>query len=348
MTDTQQRLQCKWCRAQSPATARSCDTCGAPLDTRELVTDSGWRQTPRLRDLTELHWSSSTCQVDTGVVPVVEAMLAAGDAVFFEHHTMLWKDETTAMSVMNTPGGAKRLLSGMPFVLSVAHGPGRVAFSRDAPGELVILPVEAPGAIDVREHALILASATLTYSFEKLPGFRAMFASGTGMYLDRYVAAGTAPALSDGGTGGGTGQPSLLVLHGYGNVFQRTLVEGETILIEPGGFLYKDAAVGLELITIDLKHGQTDGPTPAAGPDAPAGPPEDAGGRIGRGLRGLKAAKSMINAGALASAAQNLRAGQGIQGLAAGLAGGGGTTVFRVRGPGRVGVQSMFKPVESE
>ena len=46
---------------------------------------------------------------------------------------MLSKDETVPMAVMSMPGGAKRLLSGMPFVLSVARGPGRVAFFTATP-----------------------------------------------------------------------------------------------------------------------------------------------------------------------------------------------------------------------
>ena len=144
MTDTSQRIQCKWCKGQSPATSTTCERCGAPLDLRNLVTDSGWRQAPQIRDLTEIHFWSSVAQVDGTVVPVVDVNLAAGDWVFFEHHVMLWKDEQVAMSVMDTPGGAKRILAGMPFVLSVAQGPGRVSFSRDAPGEIVMLPIE-PG-----------------------------------------------------------------------------------------------------------------------------------------------------------------------------------------------------------
>ena len=37
------------------------------------------------------------------------------------------------MSVMAAPGGMKRVLAGMPFVLSMAHGPGRVSFSARCP-----------------------------------------------------------------------------------------------------------------------------------------------------------------------------------------------------------------------
>jgi uncharacterized protein (AIM24 family) len=338
VTDVEQRIQCRWCHAQSPSTARSCDRCGAPLDVHDAVTDSGWRQAPRLRDLTVVHWSSSSCQLDTGVVPVAEVTLATADTVFFEHHAMLWKDETVPMSVMSTPGGAKRLLSGMPFVLSVARGPGRVAFSRDAPGELVVVPVEAPAEVDVREHALVLATGTLGYTFEKLPGVRAMLVAGTGMYLDRFAAQSA---------------PGLLVLHGYGNVFQRALGEGETILVEPGAFFYKDSTVAMEVVQVSFKAGQAggaaaEGRQPGAQEQAPDDQAPQQGGMFGRGLKGLRAAKSMLNVGAITSAAGNLRQGGGLQGVASGLLSGGGSTFLRMKGPGRVGIQSMYQPHHTE
>jgi uncharacterized protein (AIM24 family) len=335
MTDVDTRIACQWCGAQNPSTLHSCDRCGAPLDVRDAVTASGWHQTPRIRDLTELHWSASSCQIDTGVVPVADIELAVGDTVFFEHHVMLWKDDAVAMSVMNTPGGAKRLLSGMPFVLSVAHGPGHVAFSRDAAGELVVLPVDPGVEIDAREHALITATGTLAYSFEKVPGLRAMLAAGTGMYMDRYVA---------------ESGPGLLILHGYGNVFQRTLAAGEVIQVEAGGFLYKDSSVGLEVENISTKGSEP--PDPAAPPpgDAAEAPPaeEGGGGRFGRGLKGLKAARSAVSGGALLQAAGSLRSGGGLQGVVGALAGGGGATVMRLTGPGRVGIQSMYQHHKSE
>ena len=188
-----------------------------------------------------------------------------------------------------------------------------------------MIPVEAPREVDVREHALVLASATLTYSFEKLPGLRAMLVANTGTYLDRYVAQSA---------------PGLLVLHGYGNVFERTLGEGETILVEPGGFLYKDSSVTMELTSVNFKGSGTGTTPPAAGPAeagaAGAAAPEPAAqqGRFGRGLKGLMGAKSVLNVGALASAAGSLRSGGGLQGVASSLAGGGGSTLMRLKGPG--------------
>jgi uncharacterized protein (AIM24 family) len=218
----------------------SCIACGAPLDLRDLVTDSGWREAPRLRDLTEFRFANSVCQVEGELVPVAEIALAQGDAVFFEHHVLLWKDERTPLSAMPTDGGMRRVMGGMPFVLSMAYGPGRVAFSRDAPGELVVLPLPPGTELDAREHAFLAASHTIAYSFVRIKGLANLLHGGNGMYLDRFVA---------------QSYPGLLMLHGNGNVFERRLAPGETILVEPGAFLYKDASVRMEAKQMDVKTG---------------------------------------------------------------------------------------------
>ena len=317
MTDVSQLIQCRWCRGQSPATATSCERCGAPLDLRNLVSAAGWRQAPQIRDLTEIRFSSSVAQVDGTVVPVMDVELGAGDAVFFEHHVMLWKDEGVAMAVMDTPGGAKRLLAGMPFVLSVAQGPGRVSFSRDDPGEIVVLPIDPGVELDVREHAMLLASVGLTYSFERIVGLTLMFAAGSGMYLDRFVA---------------QAGPGILVLHGYGNVLQRELAEGESVQVEPGGFLYKDSAVTMELVQ---QRFDGDG----SGGDQGGGGKQAAKSLATRGFAGLRAAREALKGG-----------GDKIGGLMSGLQAatgamtGSSMTLMRLTGPGRVGIQSMFKP----
>ncbi len=136
-------------------------TCGAPLDVRDKVSDSGWRETPRLRDMTEFKFSASTCQVEGELVPVAEIALAPQDGVYFEHHVLLWKDESVPLSSLKTAGGMKRSIGGMPHIVTVANGPGRIAFSRDAPGELVVLPLHPGMELDVREHAFLLASHSI-------------------------------------------------------------------------------------------------------------------------------------------------------------------------------------------
>ena len=235
-----ERVQCRWCGLQNEPGTASCLTCGAALDVRDVVTDSGWREAPRLRDLTEFRFSASVVQVEGELVPVAEIALAPGDAVYFEHHVLLWKDDRTPVSAMPTQGGIRRILGGMPFALTMAHGPGRVAFSRDAPGELVVLPLHPGTELDAREHAFLLANHTVGYSFVRIQGLANVLHGGNGMYLDRFV---TGPA------------PGLLVLHGYGDVFERRLAPGEKIMVEPGAFLYKDASVTLAAVQLPVKTG---------------------------------------------------------------------------------------------
>src|ERR1700759_4917765 len=184
------RLECQWCKAQNDTGATTCATCGAPLDVRNLVSDSGWKEAPRLRDMTEFKFSNSTCQVEGELVPVAELNLGEGDWGFFEHHVLLWKDESTPLSALPSGGGLKRMLGGMPMVISVAHGPGRVAFSRDASGEVVVLPLHPSMELDVREHAFLVGSHSLTYSFVRIKGLANILHGGGGMYMDQFVTQG--------------------------------------------------------------------------------------------------------------------------------------------------------------
>lgn len=227
-----QRIPCNWCQSQNLPSATSCRSCGAPLDVRDLISDSGWREAPRLRDMTHVYFGDSTCQVEGEIVPVAEMNLAAGDSVYFEYHVLLWKDEAVPLTTRSVPGGIKRMLAGMPFLITTATGPGRIGFSRDGTGELVVLPLHPGMELDVRGHAFLLASHQVSYSFVRVKGLRNILFGGQGMYLDRFVTAH---------------QPGLLLLHGYGNVFQRVLKPSESILVEPGGFLYKDASVTMNV-----------------------------------------------------------------------------------------------------
>jgi len=235
-----ERIQCQWCQSMNEKTATACRACGAPLDIRNLVSESGWREAPRIRDMTEIHFSSSTCQVEGEIVPAAEINLGAGDSIFFEHHVMLWKDVNVPLSVLQLAGGMKRAFAGMPFIISVATGPGRIAFSRDATGELVVLPLHPGMELDVREHAFLLSSHQIGYSFIRVKGLTNILFGGQGMYMDRFITTSTS---------------GLLILHGYGNVFERRLAAGESIMVEPGAFLYKDSTVTMEVEFQKLSSG---------------------------------------------------------------------------------------------
>jgi uncharacterized protein (AIM24 family) len=94
--------------------------------------------------------------------------------------------------------------------------------------------------IDAREHAFLAASHSVRYSFERIKGLANILHGGSGMYLDRFVT---------------SGEPGIVLLHGYGNVFERTLAAGEKILVEPGGFLYKDSSVTMQAVQLNVRTG---------------------------------------------------------------------------------------------
>jgi uncharacterized protein (AIM24 family)/ribosomal protein L40E len=238
--DTLQRIVCDWCTAQSPMDATTCISCGAPLNVKNLVSDSGWREAPRLKDMTEVQFGQSRCQVEGEIVPVAEISLGGKDQIFFEHHVLLWKEDPVALGVLPLQGGINRVLAGMPYVISTAAGKGRIAFSRDAAGELVVMPMHHGMELDARGHSFLLCSHSISYTFTRIQGLRNILFGGTGMYIDRFIC---------------TNEPGLLILHGCGNVFERQLASGESILLEPGAFLYKDASVTMTVEKQQLTTG---------------------------------------------------------------------------------------------
>src|SRR5260370_11316925 len=125
------------------------------------------------------------------------------------------------MAVMPLGCGMKRAFAGMPFIITGSQGPGRIAFSRDATGELVVLPLHPSVELDVREHAFLLASHSIGYSYVRIKGLKNILFGGQGMFMDRFV---------------GSNQQGLLLLHGYRNVFERMPQPGQSILLEPGDF----------------------------------------------------------------------------------------------------------------
>jgi uncharacterized protein (AIM24 family) len=133
----------------------------------------------------------------------------------------------------------KRLFAGMPLVMTQAMGPGRLAFSKDRPGELFAMPLHPGKSIDVREHVFMIATHSVSYDwfntgiwFETSNGKDSEMHYPIGMFMDRFTA-GTAPGL--------------VILHGAGNVFVRRLAEGQTICIKPTSLLFKDPTVRMHL-----------------------------------------------------------------------------------------------------
>jgi uncharacterized protein (AIM24 family) len=230
---------CTWCGQASDGTALACTACGAQIDVRDIVSKSGWTELPGRKDMAKLQFGHSFCQVEGTYVPVADMNLAAGDRIYFSHHVLLWMDGQVKVSALPMKGAWKRMLAGMPLIMTQAEGPGHIAFSRDAPGELVALPLQPGQEVDVREHLFLVATESVTYDwiqsniwFTTQSGNESETHYPLGMFLDRF----RAPQ-----------KPGLLLLHAGGNVFVRQLAERQTILVKPTALLFKDPTVRMQL-----------------------------------------------------------------------------------------------------
>lgn len=238
-TSSSRTYTCSWCGLTGDGSDLSCSACGAEVDVRAVVSRSGWTELPGRRDMAKLQFGQSYCQIEGTYVPVADMNLAAGDSVYFTHHVLLWKDPAVAVTSMGLKGAWKRMLAGMPLIMTQAAGPGHIAFSRDLPGELIALPLQHGQTIDVREHLFMVATNGVSYDwfasniwFSTKEGDETETHYPLGMFLDRF----TAPAA-----------PGLLLLHAGGNVFVRTLEAHQTILVKPTAFLFKDTTVQMRL-----------------------------------------------------------------------------------------------------
>ena len=231
--------RCSWCGSPLDAAAVSCPACGGNVSEMAVSTRSGWLQLPGRKDMARLQFGQSTCQIEGLYVPVADFNLAAGDSVYFAHHTLLWKDAALAIATMPLKGAWKRIFAGLPLIMTQAAGPGRIAFSRDLPGELIAVPIHPGQAVDVREHLFLTATGNVVYDwfqtgvwFSTRNGDETETHYPVGMFMDRFSAAGP---------------PGLLLLHAGGNVFVRSLAPGETMLVKPTALIFKDPAVQIHL-----------------------------------------------------------------------------------------------------
>jgi uncharacterized protein (AIM24 family) len=172
-----------------------------------------------------------TYHLDGELVPALTIELGPGLGVYFEHHVLLWKHPSVTIGIRAMRGALKRMIAGMQIFLTEATGPGQIAFSRDGAGHIVPIHIKAGEELHVREHQFLAATDNIDYTFERVKGISNMLLGGTGFFIDKF----------HGHQGEG-----ILWLHGYGNVFEKTLGVGESIDVEPGGWLYKDPTVQMD------------------------------------------------------------------------------------------------------
>ena len=182
-----------------------------------------------------LHVGDMTITVDGQLVPVADVMLGGQLPIYFEHHILLWKHPGVQIGFKSLRGVAKRFFAGIQIFLTEAHGPGNISFSRDAPGQIVALRLQPGQMVEVREHQFLFATGNVDYGFTFVQGAANILFSRTGLFVDQFTC--------QGGEG-------MLVLHGYGNVFEKMLAPGETLDVEPGAWLWKDPSVQMTVTTV--------------------------------------------------------------------------------------------------
>ena len=194
---------------------------------------------PISTDIRDETFAGVTYHIRGQLVPELQIELSSAP-VMFEHHVLLWKEPAVNIELRKLPGGIKRKIAGLDFFVTRTSGSGRIAFSRDSPGQCVPLHLAQGESLNVREHQFIAATDAIDYSFERVQGVRNMLLGGSGLFIDNFRA-----AHGD----------AIVWVHGHGNVFVVSLDQGEQIDIEAGGWLYKDTTVRMEAIGMGLKTG---------------------------------------------------------------------------------------------
>jgi uncharacterized protein (AIM24 family) len=181
-----------------------------------------------------------TYHLDGELVPVLTVELSPSASVYFEHHILLWKHPEVSISIKAMKGMMKRMMAGIQIFVTEAKGQGQIAFSRDGAGHIAAMHLKKDQGLHVREHQFLAASGGIDYTFERVKGVANILFGGTGFFIDKFRA---------------TEGDGILWLHGYGNVFDKTLGAGEQIDVEPGGWLYKDPDVKMETTMQRLSTG---------------------------------------------------------------------------------------------
>jgi len=176
-----------------------------------------------------------TITIDGELVPVVDVMLGNQLSIYFEHHILLWKHPGVQLGFKSLKGAARRLFAGLQIFINEARGPGNISFSRDSVGQIVALRLQPGQLVEVREHQFLFATSNVDYNFTFVQGAANILFSRTGIFIDQFTC--------QGGEG-------MVLLHGYGNDFEKMLAPGETLDVEPGAWLWKDPSVQMTVTTV--------------------------------------------------------------------------------------------------
>jgi uncharacterized protein (AIM24 family) len=233
-------VNCPTCQAAIVPGAKFCANCGAPAPAVTTVGSYAEPVAETDNPKEPIVLGDMRIKIEGELVPVVDVELGSQQTVYFEHHILLWKQPNVTLGFMGLQNAAKRIFSGLQIFISTARGPGNIAFSREAPGQVVALRLRPGQSVDVREHQFLLATSNVDYNFFWQTGIANVLFSRSGLFIDRFVA--------HAGEG-------IVLLHGYGNVFEKTLQPGEMLDVEPGAWLWKDSQVRMDTVSVLSSQG---------------------------------------------------------------------------------------------
>jgi uncharacterized protein (AIM24 family) len=174
------------------------------------------------------------------IVPVLTIDVSKTQ-VYFEQHTLLWKHPSVVITLREPNGGMKKAAGGDSALIAEASGAGMIAFRRDGPGRIVTLQMPLGREMHVHEHRFLAATRAVSLEVIHVRGASGILHQTQAYNIHKFIA----------GKGDG-----VLWLYAYGQVFEKTLEDGESIDVEPGAWLYKDVMVGMETIASRLPLGR--------------------------------------------------------------------------------------------
>lgn len=239
-------MTCPNCGSPNGNDAQFCQGCGQRLGQTRDLSRRAQSAPSGAPDLHLDHTNQGTIRVgdvaitvEGDLVPVANVELGGVGSIYFEHYILLWKQPDVSIRVRTRSGMARRFFAGLPIFISEARGPGNVAVSRESVGQIVALPLSPGQSIDVREHQFLLATSSVEYGYISVSGVAAALfgraGSRTGLFLDRFTS---------------RGESGLVLLHGYGNVFETMLAPGEVLDVDPGAWLWKDTSVQMTVTSL--------------------------------------------------------------------------------------------------
>lgn len=181
-----------------------------------------------------------TYRLEGELVPVLHMKLDGSVPVYFEHHALLWRQPDVQIGLHPFRKGLKaRAFGGMPLLQLETQTAGEIAFSRDASGHVAAIHLQPGEGIMVREHQFLAATNSVQYDYSRIKGFANMLYGG-GLFVDQFLAGD---------------QEGVVWIHGYGNLFEKNLDDGEVIDVDPGGWVYRDHTVQMNQEVMGFKTG---------------------------------------------------------------------------------------------